>query len=52
VLDISHRVTVLRDGKRVDSCETTGCTKADLARMMVGREVLLKPDRHPLEMQV
>jgi simple sugar transport system ATP-binding protein len=49
VLDISHRVTVLRDGKRVDSCETTGCTKADLARMMVGREVGLQPDRADLE---
>jgi simple sugar transport system ATP-binding protein len=45
VLDISHRVTVLRDGKRVDSCDTAGCTKADLARMMVGREVTMKPER-------
>ncbi len=45
VLDISDRVTVLRDGKRVDSCETAGCTKADLARMMVGREVIMKPER-------
>jgi simple sugar transport system ATP-binding protein len=45
VLAISNRVTVLRDGKRVDSCETAGCTKADLARMMVGREVVMKPER-------
>jgi simple sugar transport system ATP-binding protein len=45
VIAISNRVTVLRDGKRVDSCETAGCTKADLARMMVGREVSMKPDR-------
>jgi ABC-type uncharacterized transport system ATPase subunit len=45
VLAISNRVTVLRDGKRVDSCETAGCTKSDLARMMVGREVIIKPDR-------
>jgi simple sugar transport system ATP-binding protein len=49
VLAISHRVTVLRDGKRVDSCETAGCTKADLARMMVGREVTMKPDRAEIE---
>ena len=49
VLDISDRVTVLRDGKRVDSCETAGCTKADLARMMVGREVIMKPERAELE---
>ena len=49
VLDIATRVTVLRDGKRVDSCETAGCTKADLARMMVGREVIMKPERAELE---
>lgn len=49
VLAISNRVTVLRDGKRVDSCETAGCTKASLARMMVGREVTMKPDRAELE---
>jgi simple sugar transport system ATP-binding protein len=49
VLDISNRVTVLRDGKRVDSCETAGCTRADLARMMVGREVIMKPDRADVE---
>jgi len=49
VIDITDRVTVLRDGKRVDSCETAGCTKADLARMMVGREVTMKPYRVDLE---
>ena len=49
VLAISNRVTVLRDGKRVDSCETAGCTKASLARMMVGREVTMKPDRADLD---
>jgi simple sugar transport system ATP-binding protein len=45
VIDISTRVTVLRDGKRVDSCDTAGCTKSSLARMMVGREVIMKPER-------
>ena len=49
VLAISNRVTVLRDGKRVDSCETADVTKADLARMMVGREVIMKPDRADVE---
>ena len=44
VIDISSRVTVLRDGRRVDSCPTDGCTKADLARMMVGREVTMRPE--------
>jgi simple sugar transport system ATP-binding protein len=42
-------VTVLRDGKRVDSCEIEGCTKASLAQMMVGREVIMKPYRVELE---
>ncbi len=49
VLAISNRVTVLRDGKRVDSCSIEGCTKASLAQMMVGREVTMKPYR--LELQ-
>jgi simple sugar transport system ATP-binding protein len=49
VIDICDRVTVLRDGKRVDSCDIEGCTKADLARMMVGREVTMKPYRVELE---
>ena len=49
VLDICDRVTVLRDGKRVDSCEIEGCTKASLAQMMVGREVTMKPYRVELD---
>ena len=48
VLDISHRVTVLRDGQQIDSCPIEGCTKASLAEMMVGREVTLKPDREEI----
>jgi simple sugar transport system ATP-binding protein len=39
VLDISDRVTVLRDGRCVGSCDTAGSTKASLAQLMVGREV-------------
>jgi len=49
VIDISNRVTVLRDGKMVHSCPTEGCTKEDLARMMVGREVTMKPHRADAE---
>ncbi|HSJ57443.1 MAG TPA: ABC transporter ATP-binding protein [Anaerolineae bacterium] len=48
VLAISNRVTVLRDGKRVDSCTIEGCTKQSLAQMMVGREVMMKPYRADL----
>ena len=49
VLDICDRVTVLRDGQSVDSCDIEGCTKASLAQMMVGREVTMKPYRVELE---
>lgn len=36
----TDRVTVLRDGKRVDTIDTETVTEAELAEMMVGREVL------------
>ncbi len=49
VLAICNRVTVLRDGKRVDSCDIHGCTRESLAQMMVGREVTLKPYRMELQ---
>ncbi|MGD8397702.1 MAG: ABC transporter ATP-binding protein [Anaerolineae bacterium] len=49
ILDICDRVTVLRDGRRVDSCEIEGCTKQSLAQMMVGREVTMKPYRVALQ---
>ena len=49
VLAISQRVTVLRDGRVVGSRPTAGVTQAELARMMVGREVLLQYDRPPAQ---
>ncbi|MBI3176633.1 MAG: ABC transporter ATP-binding protein, partial [Chloroflexi bacterium] len=45
VLAISNRVTILRDGRVVGSTSTGETTKPELARMMVGREVLLQYDR-------
>ncbi len=45
VLAISHRVTVLRDGKRVNSIPTSEATRPKLAEMMVGRPVLLEYDK-------
>lgn len=42
VLAISHRITVLRDGKRVDTVPAADATKKSLAQMMVGREVVLR----------
>jgi general nucleoside transport system ATP-binding protein len=49
VLKISQRVTVLRDGKRVDSALTADCTKSDLARMMVGRDIKMKQATTPYQ---
>jgi simple sugar transport system ATP-binding protein len=47
VLDIADRITVLRRGKVVDSIPREGATEQSLARMMVGREVLLRVDKQP-----
>jgi ABC-type uncharacterized transport system ATPase subunit len=50
VLDVSDRVTVLRRGKKIDTVETEGATERSLARLMVGRDVLLrveKPEHSP-----
>ncbi len=50
VLAISDEVTVMRDGKVVGGVQTKDTNAAELARMMVGREVLLrvdKPDAKP-----
>jgi ABC-type uncharacterized transport system ATPase subunit len=45
VLDIADRVTVLRRGKLIETLETSTATEASLARLMVGREVLLRVDK-------
>jgi simple sugar transport system ATP-binding protein len=50
VLAISDDVTVMRDGKVVGRVKTSDTSAAELARLMVGREVLLrvdKPDKEP-----
>jgi general nucleoside transport system ATP-binding protein len=50
VLAISDDVTVMRDGKVVGEVKTSETNAAELARLMVGREVLLrveKPDAKP-----
>ena len=49
VLEISHRVTVLRDGRRVNSIPTSEATRPKLAEMMVGRPVLLEYDKNPAD---
>jgi len=48
VLEIADRVTVLRRGKRIDTVATADATEESLARLMVGRDVLLRVDKAPL----
>ena len=45
VVEISNRVTVLRNGKKIGTRPTSETTKQDLANWMVGREVDFVPDR-------
>ena len=45
VLDVSDRVTVLRRGEKIDTVQTEGSTERSLARLMVGRDVLLRVDK-------
>jgi simple sugar transport system ATP-binding protein len=50
VLAVSDDVTVMRDGKKVSEVKTSETNPKDLARMIVGRDVLLrveKTDAHP-----
>lgn len=45
VLAIADQVTVLRAGKSMATVPAQGMTKAELARLMVGREVLFQVDK-------
>jgi general nucleoside transport system ATP-binding protein len=45
VLEISDRVTVLRRGEKIDTVVTEGSTERSLARLMVGRDVLLRVEK-------
>jgi simple sugar transport system ATP-binding protein len=47
VLEIADRVTVLRRGKTVETIPREGATEEGLARLMVGREVLLRVEKPP-----
>ncbi len=49
VVQVSDRVTVLRKGKKVDTVNTWEITKADLARMMVGRDVVFRVKRDEID---
>ncbi|WP_082812635.1 ATP-binding cassette domain-containing protein [Cellulomonas timonensis] len=42
VLEIADTITVIRDGRSIDTRPAAGLSQADIAQMMVGREVLLR----------
>jgi ABC-type uncharacterized transport system ATPase subunit len=47
VLEIADRVTVLRRGKTIGTVDTADADEASLARMMVGRDVVLRVEKEP-----
>ena len=49
VMEISDRVTVMRDAHTVGTVNTKDTNQAELARMMVGREVFMVVDRPPVQ---
>jgi ABC-type uncharacterized transport system ATPase subunit len=49
VLEIADRITVLRQGKRMDTVPQEGATQEGLARLMVGREVVLRVEKPPAQ---
>lgn len=49
VLAISDEVTVMRDGRAVGNVKTSETNAAELARMIVGREVLLRVEKTDAE---
>jgi simple sugar transport system ATP-binding protein len=49
VLAISDEVTVMRDGKNVGQVKTSETNAKDLARMIVGRDVLLRVEKTAAE---
>jgi ABC-type uncharacterized transport system ATPase subunit len=52
VLALSDNVTVMRDGKVVGERRTAETNAAELARLMVGREVLLRVEKPPAQKNI
>lgn len=48
VLEISDRVSVLRRGKKIATVNTKDVSKQELARLMVGREVVFNVNKEPV----
>jgi ABC-type uncharacterized transport system ATPase subunit len=51
VLEVAERITVLRRGKTIETVPREGATEEGLAKLMVGREVLLRVEKKPAEPQ-
>src|SRR6516165_1645740 len=47
VLSVADRITVLRRGKKIDTVRRAGATEQSLARLVVGRDVLLSVEKGP-----
>jgi len=47
IMAIADRVTVMRGGRVIDTLDVAGTSERDLARRMVGREVVLRVARAP-----
>ena len=47
IVAVANRCSVLRKGKYMGTCDIAGCTKADLSRMMVGRDVEFAVQKEP-----
>jgi general nucleoside transport system ATP-binding protein len=47
LLGVSDNITIIRDGKVVDTVKTAETDEGQLARLMVGREVLLRVEKEP-----
>jgi ABC-type uncharacterized transport system ATPase subunit len=49
VLELADRITVLRRGVKVGTVPAAGATEQELARMMVGRDVVFELEKPPAE---
>ncbi len=49
VVEVSDRVTVMRQGKSIATLETAKTTQGELAQLMVGRDVLFHLDKKAVE---
>jgi len=49
VQELSDRITVMRDGRVIDTTPNDGIDRRRLARMMVGRDVIFQPERPPIQ---